>query len=264
MLPAALRSTPTTETPELAKPATKRARAASVLRKQPETPGPLAGESRTNGRDLRLVLDGSDKDAPPRRSSRLNTTTTNKATAGTGAGRLAVARDRRATRSQSVQSAASVASVASSASGHDAASAIAEAAAAAAAAIAVDEWLRDIVRRCARAYRFLSMFQCRKALDEVDALAPRVGEWAWSLDIVARCFSEMGNHAEVSKPSLTTLTTVMPRVPQVATTGAVPPRTHGDLLDIPVAREQRARALLALARATCDQPRSPPAMDCVR
>lgn len=186
MIPAALRSTPnpTVDAPPAKPPAMKRPRGANVVRRPAETPigGPLAGESRLNGRDMRNMLDtNGDKDGPVRRSSRLNTTTTNKAASS----RLTVTRDKRSTRSQSVTS---------STSGTETNTPSLEAQI----QTQVDDWLRDIVRRCARAYRYLSLYQCQEAIDEIDSLPVEIQASPWAYDMMARCFYEMAHYLKVS------------------------------------------------------------------
>ena len=59
---------------------------------------------------------------------------------------------------------------------------------------AADEWLRDVVRKCARAYRALSLYQCQEALREIDTLPSEILSSAWALDIAARSFYEMANY----------------------------------------------------------------------
>lgn len=61
-----------------------------------------------------------------------------------------------------------------------------------------DEWLRDLVRRCARAYRALSRFECKEALREMDGLPAEIQESIWGLEMVAKCFYEMANYTLVS------------------------------------------------------------------
>ncbi len=60
--------------------------------------------------------------------------------------------------------------------------------------LAADDWLRDIVRRCARAYRTLSLYQCQEAMREIDTLPPEIHSSAWALDIIARSYYEMANY----------------------------------------------------------------------
>jgi anaphase-promoting complex subunit 3 len=61
-----------------------------------------------------------------------------------------------------------------------------------------DEWLRDVVRRCAKAYRALSLYQCQEAMREIDSLPVEVMSSAWALTIVARSYYEMANYVLVS------------------------------------------------------------------
>lgn len=61
-----------------------------------------------------------------------------------------------------------------------------------------DDWLRDVVRKCARAYRALSMYACQEAMREIDSLPAEVQGSPWALDIVARAYYEMANYVVVS------------------------------------------------------------------
>jgi anaphase-promoting complex subunit 3 len=154
----------------------KRPRGGHGLKLSDTPVGGLAIESRLN-RDLRsMEINGGDKvlDPPVRRSSRLNTSTK------TTTSRVTM-REKRSTRSQSV---------ASSASGQEANHATLEAQTSA----AVDDWLRDIVRRCGRAYRALSMYQCREALAEIDALPRELQSSPWVLRLMAKSFYFMSEH----------------------------------------------------------------------
>ncbi len=97
---------------------------------------------------------------------------------------IQVQREKRTTRSRSATSSASGATVdTSEPSTHEAQL-----------QTAADDWLRDIVRRCARAYRALSLYQCQEALREIDTLPPEIQSSPWALDIVARSFYEMANY----------------------------------------------------------------------
>jgi anaphase-promoting complex subunit 3 len=60
--------------------------------------------------------------------------------------------------------------------------------------LAADDWLRDVVRRSAMAYRALSMYRCQEALREVDTLPVELQKSPWALDIVARSFYEMSKY----------------------------------------------------------------------
>lgn len=173
-----LRSTPAMEQgPAKAPPAMKRPRGGNGLKLSDTPVGGLAIESRLN-RDLRsMEINGGDKvlDPPVRRSSRLNTstkTTTSRVTT----------REKRSTRSQSV---------ASSASGQNEAN---HATMEAQAAAAVDDWLRDIVRSCGRVYRALSMYQCRDALADIDALPRELQASPWVLRLIAQSFYHMSEY----------------------------------------------------------------------
>ncbi|KAK4685351.1 anaphase-promoting complex subunit 3, partial [Tremellales sp. Uapishka_1] len=174
-----IRSTPQNPVNEPSKPpAMKRPRGGNGLKKTTEAnPYGMGKELRPNGRDLKSVeLNGSKGEAPVRRSSRLSSNTTKPTSRAT--------REQRQTRSRSATSSASgqTTDMPSPASHENQLQAVA------------DEWLRDIVRRCARAYRALSLYSCQEALNEVDGLPVEVQRSAWALDIVARCFYEMANY----------------------------------------------------------------------
>jgi anaphase-promoting complex subunit 3 len=64
--------------------------------------------------------------------------------------------------------------------------------------IQADDWLRDIVRRCARAYRSLSVYACAEAIREIDTLPVEVQVSPWALEITARAYYEMANYVVVS------------------------------------------------------------------
>ncbi|WVF71504.1 hypothetical protein IAT40_006310 [Kwoniella sp. CBS 6097] len=196
LLPASLRSsnasTPTNEPGPPKLPAMKRPRGKDGGKKATEAPQsqlnglnlPLARELRPNGhgRDLKSVeLNGNgssntDLEGPVRRSSRLKGSSTKPAPPK-------VTRPRN-TRSRSVTSSASgaTADVASPPSLESQLQASA------------DDWLRDVVRRCAKAYRHLGLYQCQEAMRELDGLPLEVKTSAWSLDILARSFYEMANY----------------------------------------------------------------------
>lgn len=178
-IPAPFRSTPVMEGgPAKAPPGVKRPRGGHGL-KFADTPtgGPLAIESRLN-RDLRsMEINGVDKvlDPPVRRSSRLNTTTK------TTTSRVTT-REKRSTRSQSVTSSASGQTESNPATLE------------AQTAAAVDDWLRDIVRRCARAYRALSLYQCKEALAEADGLPRELQASPWVLQLMAKSFFHLSEY----------------------------------------------------------------------
>lgn len=194
-LPAALRSTPNPglDVPSAKPPAMKRPRPANSIRKPAETPvgGPLATEARINARDLMPELSGDKMIEPPvRRSSRLTTGKPSTRVGGLRCQLTQTTREKRSTRSQSV---------ASSGSGH------AENAAAALEAqtqAAVDDWLRDVVRRCGRAYRALSLYQCQEALAELDGLPGDVQTTPWAYALAARCFYEMADYVKVGREGI--------------------------------------------------------------
>ncbi|BEI86770.1 hypothetical protein CcaverHIS002_0701160 [Cutaneotrichosporon cavernicola] len=173
-----LRSTPAMEQ-GLAKapPAIKRPRGGHGLKLTDTPVGGLAIESRLN-RDLRSMEINGDKavDPPVRRSSRLNAssrTTTSRVTT----------REKRTTRSQSVAS-----------SGSGQTDANNHATLEAQTAAAVDDWLRDIVRRCGRAYRAVSLYKCREALAEIDALPRELQASPWVLRLMAKSFYRMAEY----------------------------------------------------------------------
>ncbi|WVN88371.1 uncharacterized protein L203_103577 [Cryptococcus depauperatus CBS 7841] len=58
-----------------------------------------------------------------------------------------------------------------------------------------DDYLRDILRKCARVYRSLSVYQCQQAIKEVDMLPDELKTSAWAMDILARAFYEIANYA---------------------------------------------------------------------
>ncbi|KAL1411551.1 anaphase-promoting complex subunit cdc27 [Vanrija albida] len=184
MIPAALRSTPNPPGDLPSKPpAMKRPRGDRVARKPAETPvgGPMTTESRLNGRDLKSIeTNGGDKilEPPVRRSSRLNSTSKTSR----------IAREKRSARSQSV---------ASSGSGHTAETT--SPATEAQTHAAVDDWLRDIVRRCGRAYRSLALYQCQEALNELDGLPLELQHSPWALDIAARCMYELSDYTRAQR-----------------------------------------------------------------
>ena len=60
--------------------------------------------------------------------------------------------------------------------------------------MAADDWLRDVIRRCGKAYRSLSLYDCKGALRDVDLLPPELQSSPWALEIVAKSFYEMANY----------------------------------------------------------------------
>lgn len=181
ILPA-FRSTPAMDpgpAKAAAPPAMKRSRGGQGLRPTTAPPaGPTPAEARLN-RDLRsMEINGGDKlaEVPVRRSSRLHQTT-NKATTS-----RVTTREKRSTRSQSVTS---------SASGQTESNPVSLEAQTAA---AVDDWLRDVVRRCARAYRALSLYRCNEALLELDALPNELQATPWALEVTAKSFYHMAEY----------------------------------------------------------------------
>ncbi|WWC89266.1 uncharacterized protein L201_004187 [Kwoniella dendrophila CBS 6074] len=210
LLPASIRSNTSTpinqlDPPKL--PAMKRARGKDAIKKPTETPGlngmnlPLARELRPNGngnhgatRDLKAVdlNDISEIDGPVRRSSRLKTNGTSIQTKQPPVTSSRVNTRSRSTRSRSVTSSTSgqtneISSPPPSSSNENQLQSNA------------DDFLRDIVRRCARAYKNLSLYQCQEAISELDGLPDIIKNSAWSLDIVARCFYEMADHVQARR-----------------------------------------------------------------
>lgn len=62
---------------------------------------------------------------------------------------------------------------------------------------AVDDWLRDILRRCGRAYRSLSLYNCKDALAELDELPMELQTSVWAYEMAASCFYEMSDNVKV-------------------------------------------------------------------
>ncbi|CAD6591303.1 MAG: anaphase-promoting complex subunit cdc27, partial [Tremellales sp. Tagirdzhanova-0007] len=176
MLPASFRmtSTPSNGDPLPAKPpAMKRPRGGNGIRRPVEP----SQDGMAVSRELRAIksIEPNGEEAP-RRSSRLKSTPTIPVSKLPG--------EKRATRSRSATSSASGATV-------DIPSTTLQDAQLQSAA---DDWLRDIVRRAARAYRAISAYQCVQALREVDTLPPEIQSSAWAIDIVARSMYEMANY----------------------------------------------------------------------
>ncbi|WVR07101.1 hypothetical protein IAU60_004140 [Kwoniella sp. DSM 27419] len=193
LLPSSLRnpnaSTPvnTQEAAAPRLPAMKRARGKEATRKPVETPQsqingsnlPLARELRPNGHswDAKSVeLNGHADDGSVRRSTRLKAPVVKPPPAKSTRPRI--------TRSLSVTSSTSVPAPDAPATG-SVDSQLQSAA---------DDWLRDVVRRCGRAYRHLSLYQCQEAMLELDGLPDEIKVSAWSLDVLARSFYEMANY----------------------------------------------------------------------
>ncbi|WWC70049.1 uncharacterized protein I206_103993 [Kwoniella pini CBS 10737] len=203
LLPASLRSNTSTpinnpEPPKL--PAMKRARGRDAAGKAIETPVngnlPLARELRPNGigngnRDLKAVeLNGViGDDGPIRRSTRLKTTVSTTKPPATSS---KVTTRSRTTRSRSITSSTSgqttnehISSPPQSMEHHLQSIA--------------DEYIRGIIRKCAKAYRFLSLYLCQEAIVELDGLPGNIKNSPWSLDIVARCFYEMADYVQARR-----------------------------------------------------------------
>ncbi|KAK8864454.1 hypothetical protein IAR55_001703 [Kwoniella newhampshirensis] len=190
LVPASLRnnaSTPVNEPVPPKPPAMKRPRGKDVSRRPAEPPQaqsngaslPLARELRPNGtsRDLKSAEANGDHEGIVRRSTRLRGSSSKTAPPK-------VPREKRITRSRSITSSAS------GAAGDMSSPPSLETQL----QITADDYLRDIVRRCGKAYRYLSVYQCQEAMKELDGLPHEVKTSAWSLDILARCFYEMANY----------------------------------------------------------------------
>ncbi|EIW70360.1 hypothetical protein TREMEDRAFT_28684 [Tremella mesenterica DSM 1558] len=184
MLPASIRSiaTPTSNVdPASSKPpAMKRPRGAQGKRLEtPQTQ--LNGHGNKNGKDLMVIDPHGDHDGAVRRSRRLNTTA--------GAPSKAAPREKRSTRSHSATSSASTATDLSplSHSIDDKSQQIA------------DDWLRDVVRRCGRAYRALSMFQCPEVIGHLEGLPEEVQSGVWGLEMMARALYEMAHYTAAQR-----------------------------------------------------------------
>ena len=63
---------------------------------------------------------------------------------------------------------------------------------------AADDWLRGIVRRCAKVYRALALYQCMEVIQELDGMPEELQHSVWGLDILARAMFEMANYTAVS------------------------------------------------------------------
>ncbi|WVQ88959.1 hypothetical protein IAS59_002701 [Cryptococcus gattii] len=132
---------------------------------------PLARELRPNGAKY------EDSDAP-RRSSRLKTTTSKSSSKNP--------RDPRVTRSRSVTS---------SNSNNEAPSPPSLTSQDAILQKEADEYLKDIVKKCARVYKSLSQYQCQQAIKEVDVLPGELKTSPWAMEILGRAFYEIANYA---------------------------------------------------------------------
>lgn len=142
-------------------------------------------ELRRNQRDLKSIEpNGVDTDAPVRRSSRLKTTTIPSKHHPKVSGREISSR---ATRSRSTTSSTSGITdhqyVTSPTTSQDIQL-----------QSQADDWLRDILRRCARAYRFLSLYKCQEAIREIDTLPSDIQNLAFALTIYARSSYELANY----------------------------------------------------------------------
>lgn len=70
-----------------------------------------------------------------------------------------------------------------------------------------DDWLRDVVRRCARAYRSMSIFACQDVLAEI-AKFP-IDDFTWCIELAARASFELANYA-VSRQAFERLRAIEP------------------------------------------------------
>lgn len=145
---------------------------------------PLARELRPNGAKY------EDSDAP-RRSSRLKTTTSKSSSKNP--------RDPRVTRSRSVTS---------SNSNNEAPSPPSLTSQDAILQKEADEYLKDIVKKCARVYKSLSQYQCQQAIKEVDVLPGELKTSPWAMEILGRAFYEIANYAMV-RTCLTSVKTIV-------------------------------------------------------
>ncbi|ORX36601.1 hypothetical protein BD324DRAFT_455377 [Kockovaella imperatae] len=170
-------STPANPDPvPLKPPAMKRPRGGHAIRKPAEAPQ-IGLPIRPNGRDLKSIEPNGEEGAPVRRSSRLKS-------GGPGLSSMS-AKDKRTTRSRSATSSTSGATIENPPSPQSQELALQAYA---------DDWLRDIVRKCARAYRALSTYSCQETLREIDTLPGELQASPWALDMISRAFYEMANY----------------------------------------------------------------------
>ncbi|RSH87314.1 anaphase-promoting complex subunit cdc27 [Saitozyma podzolica] len=193
-------TTPVTSAPDLAPkpPAMKRPRGHGS-RLPVETPQSHNGgvsrglEIRPGGREMKGIEPNGESDGV-RRSTRLKA-------APSKTVKVNRERDKRTTRSRSATSSASGATIEVPVSSPLSMDTQLQ--------LSADDWLRDVVRRCARAYRALSMYRCQEALSEVDTLPVELQKSPWALDIVARSFYEMANYV-LARRAFRALLTVEP------------------------------------------------------
>lgn len=174
-------------------PAMKRPRAQMSRRGDPAPSNAMRGlEIKPGGREMRGIEPNGEtpSDGIVRRSTRLKTGPTAKAPRQHQSSQV-TAQDQRSVRSRSGTSSSSI----TTATGGQASSA---AQADAALQATADDWLRGVVRKCARAYRFLSMYRCAEAQAEIKGLPTEVYGTAWASEIRARASYEMGNYLQVS------------------------------------------------------------------
>ncbi|WVQ80743.1 hypothetical protein IAT38_002848 [Cryptococcus sp. DSM 104549] len=147
---------------------------------------PLGRELRGNGVGNEGRFLDTD-DMPVRRSSRLKTSSSKPVVQKTRD-----VREIRSTRSRSVTSSNSAATA-------DIPSPPSQPSQDAVLQAAADEYLRDIVRKCARAYRSLAMFQCQQVVKDLEALPYEVKSSAWALDLLGRAFYEVANYVAAGR-----------------------------------------------------------------
>lgn len=136
---------------------------------------------RRNQRDLKSI-EPNESDAPVRRSSRLKTTTTTVSSKA----HTKDQRERRAARSRSATSSASASGTTELTSPPASQDAQLQSQA--------DDWLRDIIRRCARAYRFLNLYKCQEAIREIDTLPTELQNSSFGLTVYARASYELASY----------------------------------------------------------------------
>ncbi|WWC94206.1 hypothetical protein V866_001046 [Kwoniella sp. B9012] len=205
LLPASLRSntaTPINQAEPSKPPAMKRARGKDAAKRTPEPSGglngmnlPLARELRPNGNLKSVELNGNgiiDNDGPVRRSSRLKSTGNSNGTGSKPPPTSKVTTRSRTTRSRSITST-------TSSQTNDISSPPNSSSLDIQLQSTADEFLRDIIRKCAKAYRYLSLYQCEEAIVELDGLPDIIKNSPWSLDIVARCFYEMADYVQARR-----------------------------------------------------------------
>ncbi|KAK1924267.1 hypothetical protein DB88DRAFT_540332 [Papiliotrema laurentii] len=184
-LPSSFRSSNAQSTPanpegvQSKPPAMKRARGGHA-RRVLETPHSGLPH---HGRDLQSIEPNGEEGAPVRRSSRLKTTGSKPITKST--------REKLPTRSRSGTSISSASGATAEAHSPSSSDPSLQG--------ATDDWIRDVVRRCARAYRSLSMYACQDAIDELKAFPMDTIRFNWCLEIAARAHYEKANYPEACR-----------------------------------------------------------------